>query len=1152
MSEVKSILKRVVKATHLILKVAIEKLEDNASREEVLAYLGYNNAVSFSIPAAAHTSMDNIGQFLELDDSAITLEAFAEIVDDILIVSNIIDDSIHLLSSDTPEEAIEETIDLFFQLCIFISLQKNSYRSAQITANIVKVIMMLSDLPVAHGATGTLGIIGSSLKFLKRLILSVGQNLKDWSKGAREEWEKMSDEDWNNTWQTLTDDDRKKLSNQQIKLFSDGIYFLMVVPLYFSEALSNKVRATYGFDPPGESLETIGDQISERVLTLSLSDKIKDTADLETEITYFISLALRSSLDSGGVGLELALAGEGKLEYDIGAGYKLSVTLDGLPGVDAKLEFRIQKEGLGSNWNLGDSKGTRLNFGKAMFTSTASVADREIDSKLSFQDCSFVLARNGSDSFLQSLIPEKGLQAGFELGFGLNFKKGFYVDGGSGISVFIPLHLELGPVTMDALYLKASGIPDGEGFQLETSVGFTADILGITATVQQIGLLHSFDTAAEKKNFHFADYSIALKPPTQIGLSIDTGGLTGGGFISFNPDKGEYIGAIELSYKKVFSIKAIAIITTKLPDGKPGYSLLLLISAEFEPIQLGMGFTWNGIGGILGVHRQAKIDFLRAGLKTNTLKSILFPENIVANIARIVSDLNQAFPQQQGHYLICPVLKFGWGTPTLITIEVGILIEIPFERLVIFGVIRAILPDQNKPVLKLQVNFLGVIDFENKLISFDASLYDSSFLTLTLSGDFGLRIGWGDNPMFILSAGGFHPAFNKEELNGELPNMQRITVSLLSGDNPRATLQCYFAITSNTVQFGAKAELYASSSGFNVYGYLAFDVLIRSLGDFEAGFAAGLALRRNTTVLMGIHVEGVLAGTEPWDLKGKGSISFFFFSISVPFHARWGGVRELVEVLIEDIKALLTEEIEKDTNWVSAIPVNNNLHVSVRKSATAGPKVLIHPFGVLTFRQTLVPLEIDIDKFGNKLPKDAKNFKIKINGTGLSTEPVKDQFAPGNFLLMEDAEKLSRPSFEQMTSGFSITGSASLDAPQLINKSVDYEFSYLGRKKKDLPMKNRYDFRKAMFKSSTRMSAVAGSPLSYLNSRVSANAPEKVTVSEQQYAIAGISDLKLYIGDEVKAGSYSEVYQQYRNIIRQRPELSEELQVVGTHEVNMN
>ena len=84
------------------------------------------------------------------------------------------------------------------------------------------------------------------------------------------------------------------------------------------------------------------------------------------------------------------------------------------------------------------------------------------------------------------------------------------------------------------------------------------------------------------------------------------------------------------------------------------------------------------------------------------------------------------------------------------------------------------------------------------------------------------------------------------------------------------------------------------------------------------------------------------------------------------------------------------------------------------------------------------------------------------------------------------------------------------------------------------------------------MAAVAASPLSYLNSRLSANAPDKVMVTEQQYAIAGISDLKLYNEEDVRAGSYTEVYQQYSNLIRRQPELSEQLQVVATYEVNMN
>ena len=45
-------------------------------------------------------------------------------------------------------------------------------------------------------------------------------------------------------------------------------------------------------------------------------------------------------------------------------------------------------------------------------------------------------------------------------------------------------------------------------------------------------------------------------------------------------------------------------------------------------------------------------------------------------------------------------------------------------------------------------------------------------------------------------------------------------------DNPRISLQGYMAITSNSLQFGAEASLYAEAAGFNVSGQVGFDALI--------------------------------------------------------------------------------------------------------------------------------------------------------------------------------------------------------------------------------------------------------------------------------------------------------------------------------------
>ena len=126
--------------------------------------------------------------------------------------------------------------------------------------------------------------------------------------------------------------------------------------------------------------------------------------------------------------------------------------------------------------------------------------------------------------------------------------------------------------------------------------------------------------------------SASFKPPEGLGLSIDAGGIKGGGFLKFDSDKGEYFGAMELEFQELFSLKALGIINTKMPDGSKGFSLLIIITAEFTPIQLGFGFTLNGVGGLLGMNRTVRIDVLKEGIKTNAIKSILFPEDVVAKI----------------------------------------------------------------------------------------------------------------------------------------------------------------------------------------------------------------------------------------------------------------------------------------------------------------------------------------------------------------------------------------------------------------------------------------------------------------------------------------------------------------------------------------
>ena len=94
-----------------------------------------------------------------------------------------------------------------------------------------------------------------------------------------------------------------------------------------------------------------------------------------------------------------------------------------------------------------------------------------------------------------------------------------------------------------------------------------------------------------------ADFAISFKPPNGLGIAIDAGVVAGGGYILFDPDKGQYAGVLDVALAEIVQVKVIAVLDTMLPDGSSGFSFLLIITFDFPPIQLGFGFTLNGVGG---------------------------------------------------------------------------------------------------------------------------------------------------------------------------------------------------------------------------------------------------------------------------------------------------------------------------------------------------------------------------------------------------------------------------------------------------------------------------------------------------------------------------------------------------------------------------
>jgi hypothetical protein len=749
-----------------------------------------------------------------------------------------------------------------------------------------------------------------------------------------------------------------------------------------------------------------------------------------------------------------------------------------------------------------------------------------------------------NDELLHNFIKEPvKLQVGNIL-VGWRFGQGIYFESGDYLGVRIPLHLNFGPIEISEIGLQFN-LTDTPEFLLDVNTNLTLGPL--FARVEGFGIF-TYLVPAENGILGKYDLSLGFKPPTGIVISIDSNGFTGGGFLFFDEARKEYTGGLELEFKESISINAIGILTTLMPDGSKGFSLLLIITSEFTPIQLGFGFTLNGVGGLIGINRTCEVEVLQSGVKDGTLDHLLFPQDIVANANLIVSEIKKVFPVQEDQYVFGPMAELGWGTPPIITVQAGLLIEIPDPvRIAILGVLKALLPDENLKLLSLQVNFLGVIDFEKGTLSFDASLFDSKLLTFTLSGDMALRLNWGKDPVFVLSVGGFHPAYDPPANIG-IGHMERLGINLFPTNNPRLRIETYFAVTSNTAQFGANGQLYVAVSKFEVEGYIGFDVLFRfSPFYFIAWCHASLSVSAFGEEILTVGLDLKLDGPTPWHANGTASFKAVI-RVKVSISLTFGGQNNTRLASI-NVMELLVAALANQGNWEAARPEESNLLVTLRQIETNDQQIIAHPFGILTASQKLVPLDITISKFGNQAISGDRHFsiaKVHIGDELVSFQATREEFAPAQFFKQTDEEKLASKDFELYHSGVSIDGAGELKTNYVSEREVVYEFRYLHRKN----TAKSHQVHPDLFKQLIKGNAVSKSKLSSAIKSPSVLGTRKVSVRSEQFLLANVDDLGLLHADYVFNSEW-EAKVKMKELVHDDPLLKSKIQVVPAYEASL-
>ena len=622
-------------------------------------------------------------------------------------------------------------------------------------------------------------------------------------------------------------------------------------------------------------------------------------------------------------------------------------------------------------------------------------------------------------SFLRRLVGDP-LTVEFDADLRWSSLTGLRVTGALGARLRRELGTTIGPITLQAVTVALGAAPGG--VEVAATVEASADLGVVSFAVDRAGV------AVALASDPSAGITVTPRavPPAGLGLSLRAEVVSGGGYLAVSD--GRYAGVASLELASL-GLTAVVVVDTEVPGTDEGWALFASLSLTFPSVPIGFGFTLDGVGGILALHRTVDTQALAAGLRSGAVDGLLFPTDPVADAPALIAQLDEYFPHSSGSTVVGPVLLLGWGTPTLITAELGVVLALPDGVIVVLGSIAARLPTPDAALLTLNMDVLGSLDLSRGEMLLLASLYDSRLLaSIDLSGDMGLFVSVGQAPYFLLSVGGFHPGFEPPAaVPAPLHDLQRMTAAITVGSTVSVLIQCYFAVTSNTVQFGASVNLEASvqiwPTTYRAVGWFEFDVLLRfSPFAIVADMSAGVGIYAGNKELLGVHLAAHLQGPAPWYVTGLAS--FKFFGVKVTFEVEVGAKAAGEPKPIVHPRDEVLAALGQPSSWSESPPVGSAAAGIVYVNPEDSGVLWVRPDHQLTVRQGVAPLGRTLEIVGQAVPAPGHE-RLEVTGAGITGSPAQsfttaeDWFAPAQFEQLGRKQRLARPSYELMTAGVS-------------------------------------------------------------------------------------------------------------------------------------
>ncbi len=613
-----------------------------------------------------------------------------------------------------------------------------------------------------------------------------------------------------------------------------------------------------------------------------------------------------------------------------------------------------------------------------------------------------------TDAFVRTVMGGQATHVVLGTSLSWSTSAGLRLGGAPGLDLVLPVSLSVGPVAVTQLHVGLAADGPAVVVVADADVGATLGVLALT--VQGLGVRLTAAPADGTGSLGPLDVAVAVAAPTGLGIGIDIGEVRGGGFLAIDAEAGTYEGVIDVGVLGV-DLSAVVIVDASAADD---WSMFFALFLGLPSIQLGFGFALTGVGGLAGINRTLDPEALGAAVRSGALGDALFPDDPIAQAPSIIDTFGSMFPAADGQVVFGPVVRIGWGTPTLVEAVLGIVVALPDPILVaVVGSVTSILPTPEVDLVALHLDVGGVIDPQAGTLSLSASLHDSHVVGFALSGDLELRAEFGDPPSFLMALGGFHPDF---EAPPGFPAMERLRLALSAAPLFDVSFECYLALTSNTVQFGAAIDLSAEIEGFQIAGGASFDALVR-FNPFALSTDLGfyITVRAVGIDLAGVWLDVSVAGPNNWVIDGVARFEVLGFEQHIDVHEVIGPRRTEQSPPAVDPRQQIVDALSATGAWsVVASPAGAGVVVA----GSASGELQATPESTLAVAQQVAPLGVELTRIGNAPIGEYTSFGIESVNDGVAVgEPTTDWFAPAGFFDLGAADALDAPSFERLSSG---------------------------------------------------------------------------------------------------------------------------------------